>query len=105
MLIHANSAKGRLGWTVIHVPTARVVKACIWVDDDNLTWAVWTHRHGPGFLCEEIFRAKRDIRIMEDRLLILIDPVEDDAPVESLEGEMTPGTPNFEAWVNEDKLY
>lgn len=103
-----DARSGDTNWFIFHVPTAKELTPCIMVDDDTCTYEL-VDRAAPITSWFEFptrtYKAKK-IKIIPPKRLVLIDPVEDDdAEPREVAEEMQPGTPQFEAWVSEDKLY
>ena len=75
-----------VGWIVWHVPRCQVLRHVVWVDDSTHQWAQYlvdqfgrlTPQFGPNGPepVRKVFQAKR-IKIMVDRRLVLIDPIDD----------------------------
>lgn len=83
MRIQAGDGTGP--WLVWHVPTCTEVRYCVWVDDSTREYAVHDLAAWPrpcGTIPLRIERANR-IEIHGDRRVVLIDPVEGDAPGET----------------------
>ena len=74
--------KGDRDYTVFHVPTCRVLKYVVWVDDESARWCEIVVK---GWAARAEFQAKR-IHILLAQRLVLIDPV--DPPGEEDEMEL-----------------
>ena len=97
----------RVAWTVIHVPSCKDIgKITTMVDDVACVYETFTPNayelaRTLRYMPTQINRANK-IRIIPAKSLILIDPVDDPDEDATDSEQMQPGTPQFEAWVNED---
>lgn len=74
MLLHAS--RNTIGWHVLHVPTCKMLKNVVWVNDETAQWAELTG-NARGHYWEEVTHQAKKIVILPQRRLILIDPVDD----------------------------
>jgi len=84
--------KGDKDWVVIHVPSAKMLRYVIWVDDEIHQWAEHTIRGGTLVFLGNRFATDvhqaRLIKILPPKKLVLIDPVDDpEAEKDNLEVE------------------
>jgi hypothetical protein len=82
--------KGDSGWFVFHVPSCAPVKNVAMVDDQAAVYEVYVvpcvRRFDSAGLETTQHKARR-IEIYPDRMLVLIDPVEDEGPEVTMTGQ------------------
>lgn len=94
-----------VGWVVWHVPRCQMLRHVVWVDDSTHQWGEYVFDHMGRPMADlrpyglepriNVFQAKQ-IEIMADRRLVLIDPIDDpDAEDELNELELLEINPDW----------